>query len=80
MPTTLPSLLPHRHNRPLLIIWELQMGTEMSARETGKRILIIDDDELSRDVLTLLLEAQGHLVDSAISGDYAVKHTVLFGS
>ena len=56
------------------------MGTEMSARETGKRILIIDDDELSRDVLTLLLEAQGHLVDSAISGDYAVKHTVSSGS
>ncbi|WP_161571084.1 Hpt domain-containing response regulator [Granulicella sibirica] len=49
----------------------------MSAPETPKRILIIDDDELSRDVLTLLLEAQGYLVDSAISGDHAIEHAVL---
>ncbi len=36
------------------------------------RTLVIDDDEMSRDLLTILLEAEGHAVDSANSGDAAL--------
>lgn len=34
--------------------------------------MIVDDDELSRDLLTVLLEAEGYLVDVAESGDAAL--------
>jgi CheY-like chemotaxis protein len=45
----------------------------MSAIATEQRILIIDDDELSRDLLTFLLEAEGYLVESVASGDEALE-------
>jgi CheY-like chemotaxis protein len=38
----------------------------------AKQILIVDDDALSREVLTLLLEHAGYLVQAADSGDAAV--------
>lgn len=38
------------------------------------RILIADDDALSRQVLTLLLEHAGHQVDAVDSGDAAMQH------
>ncbi len=38
------------------------------------RILVIDDDEVSREVLRLLLEAEGHAVDTAESGEAALAH------
>lgn len=43
--------------------------------ETGPlRILVVDDDALSRDVLALLLDHAGYIVSTADSGDAAVRH------
>lgn len=36
------------------------------------QILVIDDDEVSREVLSVLLEGQGHRVETAYSGDAAL--------
>ena len=36
------------------------------------RLLLIEDDELSREVLTLQMAAQGYQVESAESGDTAL--------
>ncbi|WP_158943487.1 response regulator [Granulicella sp. S190] len=38
------------------------------------RILIVDDDELSREVLTLLTEGEGYEVEAVDSGDAALLH------
>lgn len=38
------------------------------------RILVVDDDALSRELLTLLLEHAGYAVDAVDSGDAAVQH------
>jgi CheY-like chemotaxis protein len=38
------------------------------------RILIVDDDELSREVLTLLADDAGYEVDAVESGDAALEH------
>jgi DNA-binding response OmpR family regulator len=38
------------------------------------RILIVDDDELSREVLTLLTTGAGYDVDTVDSGDAALEH------
>lgn len=38
------------------------------------RILVADDDALSRQVLSLLLQHAGHLVDAVDSGDAAMQH------
>jgi CheY-like chemotaxis protein len=37
-----------------------------------QRILVIDDDDLSRELLTMLLESDGYAVHSAASGDEAL--------
>jgi len=39
---------------------------------TGRRVLVIDDDELSREVLSLLLVGEGYSVDVTGSGDEAL--------
>jgi CheY-like chemotaxis protein len=36
------------------------------------RVLVVDDDELSREVLAALLEAEGYTVETATSGDGAL--------
>lgn len=38
------------------------------------RILVIEDDELSREVLAVLLQGEGYEVDSVDSGDAALVH------
>jgi CheY-like chemotaxis protein len=38
------------------------------------RILVVDDDALSREVLALLLENAGYAVETADSGDAALQH------
>lgn len=38
------------------------------------QILVVDDDEVSRDVLRLLLEGEGYAVETADSGDAALAH------
>jgi CheY-like chemotaxis protein len=38
------------------------------------RVLIVDDDELSREVLTLLVEGAGYEVEAVESGDAALVH------
>ena len=44
----------------------------MAQSSSPMRILIIDDDEMSRDLLAVLLEAEGYAVASADSGDAAL--------
>lgn len=39
--------------------------------------LVVDDDALSRDLLTLLLEAEGHQVEAAVSGETAIAQFAL---
>ena len=38
------------------------------------RILVVDDDELSREVFSLLLQGAGYTVETAESGDAAMAH------
>jgi CheY-like chemotaxis protein len=38
------------------------------------RILVVDDDELSREVFSLLLQGAGYIVETAESGDAALAH------
>ncbi len=38
------------------------------------KVLVIDDDDVSRELLTLLLTAQGYTVDAADSGEAALQH------
>jgi CheY-like chemotaxis protein len=44
----------------------------MTAHLTPVRILVVDDDAMSRDLLALLLEAEGYAVETAVSGDAAL--------
>jgi CheY-like chemotaxis protein len=37
-------------------------------------VLVVDDDEMSRELLSVVLEAQGYAVESANSGDSALAH------
>ena len=39
------------------------------------RILVIDDDESIREVLTILLESEGYIVDTAEDGKQAIEKT-----
>jgi CheY-like chemotaxis protein len=41
-----------------------------------QRILVIDDDDLSREVLVMLLEAEGYEAHSAASGDEALANPI----
>jgi CheY-like chemotaxis protein len=36
------------------------------------RIMVVDDDDVSREVIALLLEEEGYAVDTAVSGDAAL--------
>jgi CheY-like chemotaxis protein/HPt (histidine-containing phosphotransfer) domain-containing protein len=54
----------HRHPDNL-------QGT-MAAPSTPPRVLIIDDDPMSRDLLGLLLEGEGYTIQTAESGDAAL--------
>lgn len=49
----------------------------LSAEEKGTkvlRVLVIDDDELSRELLAMLLDVEGYQVDLADSGSSALMH------
>lgn len=43
----------------------------MENRIHPKRLLLVDDDDLSREVLTIQIAAEGYLVETATSGDAA---------
>lgn len=55
-------------------IYQLILFALMENAITPLRILIIDDDALSRDVLALLLEHAGYVVGVADSGDAALRY------
>jgi DNA-binding NtrC family response regulator len=40
------------------------------------RILVIDDDESIREVLSILLESEGYIVDTAENGEQAIEKTI----
>jgi CheY-like chemotaxis protein/HPt (histidine-containing phosphotransfer) domain-containing protein len=44
----------------------------MSSDISPVRVLVVDDDEVSREVLAVLLTGEGHLVETAESGDAAL--------
>ncbi len=46
----------------------------MKNQVTPRRILVVEDDALSREVFCLLLEHSGYVVETAASGDLAVRH------
>jgi two-component system alkaline phosphatase synthesis response regulator PhoP len=43
--------------------------------ETGKLILVVDDDEGIREFMTFLLTKQGHRVETAVDGEDAARKT-----
>lgn len=45
----------------------------MKNESTPLRVLVVDDDALSREVLALLLEHAGYIVSTADSGDTAIR-------
>ncbi len=44
----------------------------MAQNSSSARVLIVDDDEMSRELMGVLLEAEGYGVDSAESGEAAL--------
>jgi len=44
-------------------------------KRKGKRILVVDDDDMIRDSFKAILESEGHLVDTAKSGLEALERT-----
>jgi CheY-like chemotaxis protein len=44
----------------------------MTVQPIPDRVLIVDDDAMSRDLLALLLDAEGYAVETAVSGDAAI--------
>lgn len=52
----------------------------MTRHNAANRVLIIDDDLMSREVLTLLLGSEGFEAESELSGDAAVHHLTRAGS
>ena len=47
---------------------------QMNNDRTATRILVVDDDEVSREVLSLLLGGQRYIVETVDSGDAALRH------
>src|SRR5208282_5054461 len=43
------------------------------ASETGKLVLVVDDDDGVRELLTFLLRKQGHRVETAADGEDAAR-------
>lgn len=46
---------------------------DFSARLKGKKILLVEDNELNREIATEILEEEGILIDTAEDGDIAVE-------
>jgi CheY-like chemotaxis protein len=44
----------------------------MNVDRAQVRILVVDDDDVSREVIAMLLEEEGYAVDTAVSGDAAL--------
>lgn len=45
---------------------------EFARHENGMRMLLVDDDAMSRELLTMLLEGEGYVVEAAESGEAAL--------
>jgi CheY-like chemotaxis protein/HPt (histidine-containing phosphotransfer) domain-containing protein len=52
----------------------LLVSAMMRAEPMPLRVLVVDDDEMSRELLSVLLEANGYAVESADSGVSALAH------
>ncbi len=46
----------------------------MDNKENPIHILVVDDDDISREVLALLLEKEGYSVETVVSGEAALLH------
>jgi CheY-like chemotaxis protein len=54
--------------------YQLILFAQMTNDRAATRILVVDDDEVSREVLSLLLNRQGYIVETVDSGDAALLH------
>ena len=59
--------------KPMEIKEEPLLQTERENRYSGKKVLLVEDNELNREIATALLEAIGIIVDSVEDGTYAVE-------
>ncbi len=53
--------------------WSSRAVRRDPARFRGKRVLVADDDDLSREIMQAILQEQGLVVDAAEDGDAAVE-------
>ena len=68
------SSIPLNDLRRLIIMAILSSTTRKHRNEQDcKKILIVDDNEQIRSVLSQLLEADGYIVDTADDGDSGIK-------
>ena len=63
----IPANLSNSRKRVLILF-----SAAMPAATTSTRVLIVDDDAMSRELLGVLLEAEGYVVESAESGEAAL--------
>src|SRR5213596_3254241 len=53
--------------------WDRSEARTMSVDVPAGRVLVVDDDQLNRTLLTRSLEQQGHRVRSAVNGQEALE-------
>src|SRR5579862_4928560 len=46
---------------------------EMNRYRSGGHVLVVDDDDVNREVLRVVLEAQGYVVSEAVDGQTALE-------
>ena len=59
--------------KPMEIKEETSQQTERENRYSGKKVLLVEDNELNREIATALLEEIGIIVDSVEDGTDAVE-------
>ncbi len=59
-------------SKPVDIKEEISQQTEKENRHLGKKVLLVEDNELNREIATALLEEIGISVDSVEDGTDAV--------
>ena len=60
-------------SKPVDIKEEISQQTERENRHLGKKVLLVEDNELNREIATALLEEIGISVDSVEDGTDAVE-------
>ena len=69
--TTVTIILENRIAQP--VVTEVQINEEEFDTLNGKKILLVEDNELNREIATDILTEEGIIVDTAEDGDIAVE-------